>query len=483
MKKSVFEALMASFRTRAFRVGSYSTAVTAMVLAIVVFINIIADALPDRWVRFDVTSNQLYSISEQTKNIAASLEQDVTIYWIVQAGNEDSTVQALLENYEGLSSHITVEKRDPDVYPTFLEQYALESAYNNSLVVVCGDRYRYVDYYEIYVYDYTYYYYDGSYTVEFDGESAITSAIDFVISEDIPKIYLLSGHGEASLSTSFTSAVEKENMELAELSLLTLEAVPEDADCVLIVGPQSDLSAAETQMLTEYFTAGGKLMLLTDPLVDTRLTNLEAMMSSLGVTAQDGIVIESDTDYYYAWGYPIDLVPDLVSHTITSPLSSNGYYVLLEIAQGFVIDDTLPEGISVSQLLVTSDSAYSKISGYYMTTYEKEDGDISGPFTLAAVVTHNESDGNIIWVGSSTLVDDTINSVVSGGNQDMFLNCLNWMCDAEGTSISIHAKSLNYEYLTMDASTATMLTVMVVGVIPLAYLVVGIVVALRRKYR
>ena len=48
------------------------------------------------------------------------------VYWIVQSGAEDRVVENLLANYEALSDHIKVEKRNPDVYPTFAEQYTDE---------------------------------------------------------------------------------------------------------------------------------------------------------------------------------------------------------------------------------------------------------------------------------------------------------------------------------------------------------------------
>ena len=75
-------------------------------------------------------------------------------------------------------------KRNPDVYPTFAEQYTDEDVPNNSLVVECGDRYRYISYDDIYLAESSVYSY--SYSTSFDGEGAITSAIDYVTTEDLP---------------------------------------------------------------------------------------------------------------------------------------------------------------------------------------------------------------------------------------------------------------------------------------------------------
>ncbi len=106
---------------------------------------------------------------------------------------------------------------------------------------------------------------NGTYDVSFAGENALTSAISYVTSDDLPKLYLLEGHGESALSDTFSTAVEQENLMMDTLSLLTLEAVPEDADCVMIYAPTSDISADEKDRLLSYLQGGGTLMLITDP--------------------------------------------------------------------------------------------------------------------------------------------------------------------------------------------------------------------------
>jgi len=361
--------------------------------------------------------------------------------------------------------------------------------YNNSLIVVSKDengediRSTYVSYDSIYVYDYSDYYTTGSYTTSFDGEGALTSAISYVTSNDLPKLYTLTGHGESSLSSTFSSAVQKENFEIEELSLVSAESVPEDADCILIYGPQSDISEEEKEMLLTYLQGGGNLLLVSDtPQEDSSRPNLDALMAEYGMTASEGIVLEGSASNY-AYGTPYYLLPEYGSHTITSPLSDGGYYVLLAVAQGLQVSDTLRDGLSATELLTTSSSAFSKLDGYSMTTYEKEDGDIDGPFSLAVAVTDTISDtqeAKVVWVSSTSLLDDQVNQQVSGGNQDFFLNTLGWMVEQEN-SISIHAKSLSTEYLTIDSGTANMLSILIVGILPLGYLVAGIYIWARRK--
>lgn len=486
MKKPNFswKRVADSFSTRSFRVGGYSVAAAAIVLAIAVMVNVFVSALPANVTKFDTTSNRLFTLSGQTEQVVGGLTEEVNVYWIVRSGQENSYLDSLLSRYQSLSDQIRVIKKDPDVYPTFTQQYT-DSFTENSLIVESGERYRYIDYNDIFVLDYTSYYYYGTESWSFCGESELTSAINYVVSESLPKVYLLTGHGESSLSDSFASAVKAQNIETAELSLLTLESVPADTDCILINAPQSDISLDEQSKLLEYLGNGGKLFLITDPPKNGKLTNLEALMASYGVGAVDGIVVESDQSHY-VWGTPYFLLPDMASHAITAPLTDGGYRVLLPIAQGLTVDSDLRDTLSVTQLLTTSSSAFAKAAGYDLTTYEQEDGDVDGPFALAVAISDTVEDGitsDIVWVSSAALVDDQTNTQVSGGNQDFFLNALGYLCQAEQSSLSIHAKSLDSETLTLDSAAVSALTVAVVGVIPAACMALGIVIWIRRKRR
>ena len=142
--------LKSSWRTEktriAFRGGSYSLIITAVVLAILIVVNVLAAALPTTATQYDISSAKLYSVTSNTKAVVNALEDDVTIYWIVQSGEEDEIVENLLDTYDSLSEHIEVVKRNPDVYPTFAEQYTNEIVQNNSLVVECGERSRFINY-------------------------------------------------------------------------------------------------------------------------------------------------------------------------------------------------------------------------------------------------------------------------------------------------------------------------------------------------
>ena len=455
----------------AFKGGSYAIVLTCIVLALLVVVNLLAGALPANLTKLDISSSKLYSITSNTKAVVNALEQDVTIYWIVQSGKEDDVIDNLLAKYESLSDHIEVVKRNPDVYPAFARQYTDETVSNNSLVVVSGEKYRYVPYSDIYVSQGSAYSY--SYTTSFDGEGAITSAIDYVVSTQLPILYTLEGHGETALPDTFASQLEKENVQTQSLSLLNVDEIPEDAAALMIHAPASDISGEEAKMLSEYVKSGGKLLILAGPVADGELTNLYGILSDYGVSAVQGIVSESDRSRY-AFQAPYVLLPDLGDSDITAPLAEKNYMAIVPIAAGLQIS-----GDSAVSLLNTTDSAYSKIAGYQQTTYEKEDGDIDGPFSLGVDI-QDHSSGRIIFFTSSYLLDDMYNAYSSGANNDMVMNALSALM-GDRQAMSIRSKSLNYNYLTISESAASTIKLVMIGLVPLCYLAMGVVTVLEKR--
>ena len=456
--------------------GSYSLVMTAVVLAILIVANIFVSTMPTTLTKYDISSSKLYSITSNTKVVVNNLQQDVTIYWVVQADEEDEIIENLLGKYESLSSHIEVVKKNPDVFPTFTEQYTDEEVPNNSIIVESGDRYRYVDYYDIYETEYDYYSY--SYTVSgFDGEGAITSAIDYVVTEDLPQLYVLEGHGEGDLPTTFADSLEKENVALNSISLLTVDAIPEEADALLVYAPQSDISEAEAAMLADYTAEGGKLLVIAGPVSGAEFTNLNSLLSGYGVTMNEGIVIEENRGNYT--GYPNMLLPNMASHAITDPLIEDRYYPIMPLSQGMTIGST--SNGTVTELMYTSDYAFSKVAGFELDTYEYEEGDIEGPFTVALAIDTNGG-GQIVWFSASDFLDDMYNAYSSGANVDLAMNAVSSLL-GEREAISIRSKSLNYNYLTISEDTAATLKLLMIGVFPLAYLGIGIcvIVSKRRK--
>ena len=461
--------------------GSYSVVLSVIFVVIIVVVNLIVDAFPSTYTELDVSDQQLFSIGDQTKDFLKELDKDVTIYQIAQSGSEDEVVSKLLKKYEEASDHIKVETKDPVVNPKFTSEYTDEEVSSNSLIVVCEDRSKVVDYNNIYEssMDYTTY----SYTTSgFDGEGQITSAISYVTSDNLPVLYTLDGHGEKSLDSTLQEDIEKANIEIKSLNLLTEESVPEDADCLMINSPSTDISEDERDAIIEYLENGGKAMIFSD-YTEESMDNFDAVLENYGVERVDGIVIEGDAQHY-AMQMPYYLLPDVSSAEAVSDFSSQGYFVLAPYAQGIRQLDNVRDTLTIESLLTTSDEAYSK-TDLNTETLEKTDEDIDGPFDIGVSITEKVDDDKttqIVYYSTANLMDSQINQMVAGGNEQMITESLNWMCSTdEASTISIPSKSLEVSYLTVTAYDAAYWKICVMGLIPGVFLVVGFVVWLKRR--
>jgi len=461
--------------------GSYSSIMIVVFVAIIIVINMIVGNLPSKYTQLDISSEKLYTIGDETKAMLKDLDKDVIIYQIAQSGSEDETISNLLQRYADESDHITVEQKDPVVNPKFISEYTSDNLSSNSLIIVCGDRNKVVNYNNIYEssLDYNTYSYK---TTGFDGEGQITSAIAYVTSENLPVMYTLEGHGEQDLDSTVKEDIEKANMEIKSLNLLTEESVPEDASCLLIDAPTTDISEDEKTALIEYLENGGKAMIFSD-YTGQEMPNFDAVLENYGVNRVDGLVFEGDSQHYAAQ-MPYYLVPTINSTDITSDLVSSGYYILMPYAQGIQKSEDVRDTVTIESLLTTSDSAYSK-TDVNSGTLSKEDGDVDGPFDLGVSITETvdtDKETHIIYYSTSNLLQSQVNQMVSGGNEKLVMASLSALVDTEdSTTVSIPSKSLEVSYLTLTAYDASFWKICVIGLIPGAFLLVGFMIWLKRR--
>ena len=463
------------------RNGSYSTLLIVIFVAIVVVINMIVGKLPSKYTQIDISDQQLYSIGDETRKVLNNLDKDVTIYQIAQSGSEDETISNLLQKYADESKHVKVELKDPVVSPKFVSEYTSDQVSSNSLIVVCGDRNKVVNYNDMYesTMDYNTYSYQ---TTGFDGEGQITSAIAYVTTENLPVLYTLEGHGEKELDSTIKEDIEKANMEIKTLNLISEGSVPDDAACLLIDSPSSDISEDEKTALLDYLENGGKAMVFSD-YTESTLSNFAAVLENYGVKAADGIVFEGDNQHY-GMQMPYYLLPTVNSTDASSETASSGYYIIMPYAQGIQKLDDVRDTVTVEDILTTSDSAYSK-TNLQSETLEKEDGDVEGPFALGVSIKEDVGDGKktqIIYYSSSYIMDSQMNQLVSGGNEKLVTESLNSMVSTEETTtVSIPSKSLEVSYLTISDYDASFWKICTIGLIPGIFLVAGFVIWFKRR--
>lgn len=480
MKKIELKKIFEQINIKNLKNGSYSILLTVIIIAAIIVLNLIVGEIPSKYTKIDLSEQKLYSITEQTEEFVKALDTDIEIYYIVQGGKEDSTIEKMLERYQDASKHIKVVKKDPVLYPNFTSQYTQDSVSENSIIVVNNDKSKVLEYNSLYETELDYQTYSTQ-TTGFDGEGQLTSAISYVTSEDIPVIYTLEGHGEQAVSTSFSEAVAKSNIDLQSLNLLTEDSMPEDAAALLICAPTSDISKEETQKVIEYLENGGKALIFSDYSTE-EMPNFKSILESYGVTTEAGIVMEGSNKHYISQT-PYYLVPNIGSTDVTQDFAASGRYVLMPVAQGIKKLDSYRDTLTIESLLSTSDSAYSKTDVENMSQYAKEDGDVDGPFDIAVAIseTAGSEETQIVYFSSSSILDDSVNQTVSGGNMEMVMSAVSWMCKEEGSAVSIASKSLQLEYLTLTDYDVSLWSTITLVLIPGVFLLAGLVIWLKRR--
>ena len=461
---------------RYFRKGAATMVTMAVVVAVAIGINVAVGAVPESITKIDMTTGGLYTLGDTTKTVVESLQKPVQIYYLVQDGQQDAAVETLLNRYAQQSKNISWELKDPTVYPTFAHNY--DDASEGSLIVTCGEKYQVLANYNLYQYDYDYTI--GNYDSSFDGENQITSALRYVSSEETPMIYQLKGHNESQLPSDISDRMKQQNLATEQINLLNLEQVPEDAAAVMLVYPQKDLTEHETQLLQSYLDNGGKLMLFGG-LPQSDMTNLSGILSQYGLHSTNGLVVEQDSAHIYG-GFPNVLLPNIVQNSMTQGADTNGY-VLMESCEGIVVDEELPENVTATRLLTTSEQAISKANWTELSTWEKEEGDLQGPFSVGvwAEKTIEDTQSAVVWFGSAGLLDSNADALVNGNNFALVLSVLAGLAGQDVETLGIASKTLAAEYLVVPTADASRWNIICMYVLPFVALVVGIAVAIRRR--
>ena len=162
-----------------------------------------------------------------------------------------------------------------------------------------------------------------------------------------------------------------------------------------------------------------------------------------------------------------------------------GGYIFAPYSEGLSYPEE-SEDITYTPLLVTSDQAVSKTDVANAETSELEDGDIAGPFTIALAAEQDVDDDNtmkLVVFGSTEMLTDNADSIVSGRNVSMFSDVLGQLAGDDGESTGV----IPVKEYTLGTITVTSLGTLIGGlaatvILPILLIVTGVVIwAVRRK--
>ncbi|MDE6913454.1 MAG: GldG family protein, partial [Lachnospiraceae bacterium] len=390
----------------------------------------------------------------------------------------DGVLAQTLERYQELSKHIEVTYIDPLQDPNFANKYTADDISQNSIIVETDKRSKVIDYYDLYETQLDYATYSQSVT-GYDGEGQLTSAISYCISDDMPKIYFIAGHNEYTFDNGFLTAIEKENIDYETISLLEHDAIPEDAQCVIIHAPENDFSADDADKVIAYLNNGG-MVIMTMEYVQEEQSHYERILSEFGMTLQRVMIAENDTAGYYQ--APFYLLPNIEDAEETSGLTGQHKYVMSPFAQSVTVPENSVEGMTYTKLLTTSDKAVLKRGEKQVTTYEKEDGDIEGPFCVGVKAQKEleSGEGTLYVFTSAQMFTDYYDSAVAGNNRQLLSNIMGTIAGHE-VSVSIPVKSYTLELLTVPAQTAYLYRALFMIAVPLGLLAAGLAIWMVRR--
>ncbi|MGN0714596.1 MAG: Gldg family protein [Anaerovoracaceae bacterium] len=449
--------------------GSGLRYVILCVLAVflVAGINILASALPTAVSYIDISTEKVHSISDDTKELVSGLTEPVDVLFVCEAGEEDDNTRMMLNLYADQSDLLTVEQVDPAFSPQQIQQYTGDTTVkNNTVIVISGDRRQVLDYND---------YFAGN---VFALEDYMNSAINFVTSDALTKIYSLGGHGEAEITDGVEAYLGLDGFETESLRLLEAGSVPADAGAVLINGMTSDLTEKEADILLNYLKHGGKLLLVTG-YSDSSMPNLEKVTGYFDASLEKGVVTESDQNRY-AEDNPANVMPYILAEG-NKMLTDGVEYVLMPNSKAIRVSENLRESVEMSVVLETSDTAQSLYQNIFTNAQETE----AGPFHLGVSFREENADGSetrMLWFSSAYISNETIDAYVGGGNVTLFLNGISWTAEDEPVP-SVHGKTISNLFLTLSESAMNLWKILIIIVVPLAVLMTGIVVYIRRKRR
>ena len=294
--ENIIDKIKSSFSGRKFRSGAYVSVVSAIIIAITLVINLIVSELE---LQVDLSSESFFTLTKETENIVKNLTEDVTIYYIVEPGNETPIFERIIDEYDNLSDKLRLEYKDPVLYPNFVSNYLEDiNVSQNSFLIVneVTQRAKYIAGTDMLVQEINYSTYSME-TTGIDVEGKITSAIQFVSNPDLPVMYVVTGHGEVKTGEIFADMMDKQNVIVNELATLTAEEIPEDCDILLINSPETDLSEDEATMIKEYLKNGGNAIITLDYRAQ-EMENLSSVLDYYGIGLVEGFILEGDTGKY-----------------------------------------------------------------------------------------------------------------------------------------------------------------------------------------
>jgi ABC-type uncharacterized transport system involved in gliding motility auxiliary subunit len=415
-----FPYIVQYFSKRSSKLGTNTAILTVAVLAILVFLNFVGFR---HHKRFDLTTEKLYTLSDQTKKIVGGLRNNVTIVHF--AKQPEPALDDLMGEYVNLGPHVKYQSVDAEQKPDVAKQYG--ATHMGDLIASSGSRTERIE----------------AGVRGQVGEEDVTTALIKMTREKSKMVCFLTGHGEKSVSdtsdTGYSSAeqgLKKESYTDKTVNLITDNGVPSDCDVLVIPGPTQSFVPAEATMISKYLAEGGQVLIEVDPETDPKLQDT---FQAWNIKVGDNVVIDaSGMGQLIGAGPGIPLVTTFGPSPITKGFAGGMTYFPLartvSIADASKTDPEAVEILKTSPRSFTTPNLKEKKIAYNPKT------DTLGPLSLGVAANRKSGDKTerLVVIGDSDFASNrAINDYRNG---DLFYNTINWLAQDENL-ISIRPKS------------------------------------------
>lgn len=345
---------------RSTQVGTNAVIATVSVLVILGLINFLGVRYSHQ---IDLTENQLYTLAPQTQEVLQALDTPTKV-WVFSATPNPGD-EKLLENYARTSDQFTFEYVDPQANPVMARDFGVTTP--GAVYIERGGDRRQLQ---------------SVNQMEPLSERNLTNAIVSLTSASVEpsKVYFVQGHGERPLEpgqggfSEVLKALEQENYTVQPITLIAEGDVPEDADVVIIAGPQRELLEQELDALEAYLQRPSGVMLLLDP---TFNTGLDDLLAEWGISLGEDSLIVDPSGQALGLGPGVPLVTQYGPHPITEDLDGISFYPL---AQPVALEEVAD--VTATPILITgADAQVQRIdeNGQVQTDANSEQ---QGPFAV-----------------------------------------------------------------------------------------------------
>ncbi len=494
---------MKKLNKRRLKYGANNTVLIVGAIVIFVLVNLLAAALSEKFpaTRIDLTENGLYEIGKATKDVLSELDEgdnDVTVYYMRDSGEKDSYVNEVILKYVAASKKLKYE----DVFyikdPGFVNRFTdIENVSEHSLIIenASNGRHRmisYIDMFEISSDASTGQRYPSAAVLE----SRLTNALAYVISQEETVVCFTTDHGEPSPS-EMVNVLAGENITAAQFSLKMAD-VPDQCQMLYIISPVDDFLPEEIDRLDDYLDRGGSVQIAVEPYFE--LPRLEAYLAEWGVSLGDNVVAEGNPNY--STQNPnngLDVIfPQVVESGLTKDVVSKNVPVFATLCRSVSFKQDNLGAITEKTVFYTTKQgmAYELLYDENGETNGMGEG-VQGVYDLAVYLEKTvgedyDKTARLLVAGSSSFWGVTQYAEVADmtgflressiGNNSFFVGSSYEMIGLNSTKLTIEGKSLSSTRLIMTESQQKMYRMIFCFALPVAIILAGIIIWLRRRH-